>query len=1114
MADEGEVRRFLGSMRLSISEIKASNLIDKGNALDKQDPMISIKIGSKTQTTDRKKDGGTNASFPEEFEFEFTAEEYHNGLTMEVIAINKTFMGKEIVLGSGSVVLNENVDDPNEKTGIIVNLEYKEGVMKKQGKVVMQVLLDAIVAPPPSKSVSAPDASKANSATSTKESAPALDPKASYSEINKNNNILAKNNLIDTVPNKEKSKDIKNEDSSTTKIVKSGEIPHGPLKLKIYSIRASDLINKGNFMDNQDPAVRINIGGQIHRTSRQKDSGVHAAFPEEFMFDYEEGKNLQIEVEALNESAFGKETSLGKGSASAKHFLKSCDKSFVIEIHLSVGSQFQGKVSMIGILFDPYLKSAQESNSLDSQTSKSTKLNLTEVSNAKNDVEPRQPLALKGPHTLIISTIQVKNLVNNSSFLDQQDPKVRVKVGESIFETKHAKDAGTRAAFTEEFMFYFDGSSVNAGLSVEVEVLDHNTIGKDVLLGKGRVEIKNFLKTLGTPERASVDLEAPDGSSGPADDVLTFQAVVVKGKTSSSAKPVFKSSSAKASSSDKEEKVSSYPPLSGQLRLKISDISARDLIDTGNVLDKQDPMLKLKIGNAIRETDRCKDGGSKAAFLEEFEYDLEADAINSGLSLEIEAFNESRLGKEVSLGKGSIIIKSFLFALHDVKVATVELFIHQGKQSVQKGIIIFNVVLLDGLIKSEDSNLAGISSALTSSLPVTALANENPAQKVTHFSGSLSLKFSSIRLKQLVDNSSFLDQQDPKVRVKVGESIFETKHAKDAGTRAAFTEEFMFYFDGSSVNAGLSVEVEVLDHNTIGKDVLLGKGRVEIKNFLQSIGETELVSVDLQIEGASSKKGLLTAECLVGEASRPTAEKPVTTPVPSKKESDVLKPSYPLLSGPLFLKISNISANDLIDKGNFLDKQDPYVKIKIGSSLFDTNRQKDGGSKAAFLEEFEYEFDADAFNNGLMLEAEAVNRSVNGKETSLGKGQVQIKDFIPILSDSRLVTVNLSLFSGGKTVNQGEISMMGLLKEFYDPKAEKKATAEKAEREKIEAEKKATAEKAEREKIEAEKKATAEKAEREKIEAEKKATAEKAEREKIEAEKKATAEKAEQKKPT
>ena len=80
---------------------------------------------------------------------------------------------------------------------------------------------------------------------------------------------------------------------------------------------------------------------------------------------------------------------------------------------------------------------------------------------------------------------------------------------------------------------------------------------------------------------------------------------------------------------------SSLPPLqlpagrSGCLR--VSDISVKDLVNLGSMLDGQDPCVRFRIGKDTQITSRQVDAGSNASFTEVFEFrNITAEMFNSG----------------------------------------------------------------------------------------------------------------------------------------------------------------------------------------------------------------------------------------------------------------------------------------------------------------------------------------------------------------------------------------------------------------------------------------------------------------------------------------------------
>jgi hypothetical protein len=69
----------------------------------------------------------------------------------------------------------------------------------------------------------------------------------------------------------------------------------------------------------------------------------------------------------------------------------------------------------------------------------------------------------------------------------------------------------------------------------------------------------------------------------------------------------------------------------------------------------------------------------------------------------------------------------------------------------------------------------------------------------------------------------------------------------------------------------------------------------------------------------------------------------------------------------IVLKVSNMVVKDLANTGNFLDKQDPCLKITVGTMApFVTKRIQDAGVEAAFVDEyFECSISHDDFKAGI-----------------------------------------------------------------------------------------------------------------------------------------------------
>lgn len=93
-------------------------------------------------------------------------------------------------------------------------------------------------------------------------------------------------------------------------------------------------------------------------------------------------------------------------------------------------------------------------------------------------------------------------------------------------------------------------------------------------------------------------------------------------------------------------------------KLTLSDLAAIDLYNAGSWLDKQDPMMEIKIGKNIYKTARQHDAGTDVQFPEVFECNIVQEMYDKGeLNIEVEMFNQSKLGGRSHIGKGKVDLK-------------------------------------------------------------------------------------------------------------------------------------------------------------------------------------------------------------------------------------------------------------------------------------------------------------------------------------------------------------------------------------------------------------------------------------------------------------------------
>lgn len=71
-----------------------------------------------------------------------------------------------------------------------------------------------------------------------------------------------------------------------------------------------------------------------------------------------------------------------------------------------------------------------------------------------------------------------------------------------------------------------------------------------------------------------------------------------------------------------------------KMKLILSNLKARDLMDTGTMFDPQDPSLHIKLGEIHQlTTERIQDARSNADFDETFETEVSIDDYNKGIDV-------------------------------------------------------------------------------------------------------------------------------------------------------------------------------------------------------------------------------------------------------------------------------------------------------------------------------------------------------------------------------------------------------------------------------------------------------------------------------------------------
>ena len=118
----------------------------------------------------------------------------------------------------------------------------------------------------------------------------------------------------------------------------------------------------------------------------------------------------------------------------------------------------------------------------------------------------------------------------------------------------------------------------------------------------------------------------------------------------------------------------------------------------------------------------------------------------------------------------------------------------------------------------------------------------------------------------------------------------------------------------------------------MGSSTVLGKGKIKLHNAVSTLDESTPVIIELTHHDKTkgdSLQGQVTLQAIVYS----DASHVVTAEETSKATAAAVS-----VGPPVKLVISGIAARNLFDAGSFMDHQDPFVQIKIGSKVFKTTR--------------------------------------------------------------------------------------------------------------------------------------------------------------------------------
>ena len=386
---------------------------------------------------------------------------------------------------------------------------------------------------------------------------------------------------------------------------------------------------------------------------------------------------------------------------------------------------------------------------------------------------------------------------------------------------------------------------------------------------------------------------------------------------------------------DKKEPVLPGPLASPKpLILEIRDMKCDNLINTGSILDKQDPSLVFEYESSAgkfqkHRTARQKDAGCSAKFSETFIFDL-TDSIYSDqfFSIKVKAINEgSAQNTKFQLGDADIRITD-LPTVGSSKTVTVTLVVKDTKQAPNQG-------------KPSTVTMT----LLLSRLPQPAIGATLPKSMV--------LQIDNMTCEDLKANNNLLDKQDPKLILTFKGKTKQTFGHKDGGTSANFEgEQWLVELTDGDISSPL--QVQVVNENLTGLSfTTLGTGEKTLAQMISedalSVGAAKIVSIPLSLKSGNSDvvKGVVKLRMLLLEKSTETLPQaaPSLRPVVSVNKQEPSTPVEVVVTG--LLKFRQIDCFELASVSK-LSKNDNFVTLECGSWKQETAVQNKSGDSATW----------------------------------------------------------------------------------------------------------------------------------------------------------------------
>eukprot|EP00092_Neocalanus_flemingeri_P025254 GFUD01027386.1.p1 GENE.GFUD01027386.1~~GFUD01027386.1.p1 ORF type:complete len:4003 (+),score=946.67 GFUD01027386.1:1015-12009(+) len=810
-------------------------------------------------------------------------------------------------------------------------------------------------------------------------------------------------------------------------------LPNGKAKLNL--IKAKDLI-KADLIGKSDPYAVLIYGKQLQKTKTIKNT-LEPQWNHEAEFDVPDGSSRNIYIEVFDSDKIGKDKSLGKLNLDITDVLsmdgqegKWFPLTGVKSGQLLLSADF---VDDLGRNAGEVLGDLQKSDNLNDPDGLTGSRKSSDplgrdggrpgIMKKRGSVDPNStsgrhgsedPNSTSGRHgsedpnstsgrlgsdingevpegKVVMTLVKAKDLIK-SDLIGKSDPYAVLTYGLQQHKTPAAKNTQDPIWNHEAPFLIPDGDD----RTVNIEVFDSDKIGKDKSLGKLDLDLADVVAMDGEEGRWYPLAGVKSGKILLMSDFIDQFGNDSRGQPSALANrdgSLDPSSNNRKDSSDPLNKYGSPDcnlgiPV-GKARFNI--IKAKDLIKT-DLVGKSDPYAVMKYGRQQNKTPVVKNSQNP-----EWNHEVDFEIPDGDdRTFNIEVFDSDKIGKDKSMGKLDLDIAD-VEDMADVEGQEGRWYPLSG---VKSGQILLSSEILEQVGKSGRRVPSDSLARKESVDPLESTRNKSLSDQGLNDGKA---RVNLIKAKDLI-KTDITGKSDPYAVIKYGTQKYKTPTAKNTQDPQWDCEVEFDVPEGDAKD----LNIEVFDHDKIGKDKSLGKLDMNIADLgnmdkdsgywfpltgvksgqLLLTGEIfdELDDADRARGKSLSGQGLDDGDRARGKSlsgpgsTSPSKRGSVSAGVPAEFADQIPEGQ---------VNINLIKAKDLI-KSDMIGKSDPYAVLAFGSQKYKTPKQKNTQNP-----EWNYEAKFDVPDGpDQTVNIEIFDSDKIGRDKSLGKLDIDVQDIL------------------------------------------------------------------------------------------------------------------------